>query len=53
MGKCCYKKSQLGILFSTSVKKLLGYPTSIVPLESVAIKDSLTYEAVPIEIFDH
>ncbi|WMV49866.1 hypothetical protein MTR67_043251 [Solanum verrucosum] len=30
------------------LKKCVGDPTSIVPLESVAVKDSLTYEEVPI-----
>ena len=30
----------------------MGDPTSIVPLESVAVKDSLSYEDVPIEILD-
>ncbi len=31
----------------------MGDPTSIVPLESVFVKDSLTYEEVPVEILDH
>ncbi|WMV32525.1 hypothetical protein MTR67_025910 [Solanum verrucosum] len=35
------------------LKKCMGDPTSIVPLESVAVKDSLTYEEVPVEILDH
>ena len=34
------------------LKKCVGDPTSIVPLESVALKDSLYYEDVPIEILD-
>ena len=34
------------------LKKCVGDPTSIVPLESVAVKDSLTYEEVPVEILD-
>ncbi|WMV30054.1 hypothetical protein MTR67_023439 [Solanum verrucosum] len=34
------------------LKKCVGDATSIVPLESVDVKDSLTYEEVPIEIFD-
>ncbi|WMV08971.1 hypothetical protein MTR67_002356 [Solanum verrucosum] len=33
-------------------KKCMGDPTSIVPLESVVVKDSLTYENVPVEILD-
>ncbi|WMV29191.1 hypothetical protein MTR67_022576 [Solanum verrucosum] len=34
------------------LKKCVGDPTSIVSLKSVAVKDSLTYEEVPIEILD-
>ncbi|WMV58213.1 hypothetical protein MTR67_051598 [Solanum verrucosum] len=34
------------------LKKCVGDPTSIIPLESVAVKDNHTYEDVPIEILD-
>ena len=34
------------------LKKCVGDPTSVVPLESVAVKDSLSYEDVPVEILD-
>ena len=34
------------------MKKYVGDPDSIVPLESVAVKDSLSYEDVPVEILD-
>ncbi|WMV19310.1 hypothetical protein MTR67_012695 [Solanum verrucosum] len=34
------------------LKKCVGDPTSIVPLESVAMKDSITYEDVLVEILD-
>ena len=34
------------------LKKCVGDPPSIVPLESVAMKDSLSYEDVPVEILD-
>ncbi|WMV46304.1 hypothetical protein MTR67_039689 [Solanum verrucosum] len=34
------------------LKKFVGDPASIVLLESVALKDSLTYEEVPVEILD-
>ncbi|WMV37798.1 hypothetical protein MTR67_031183 [Solanum verrucosum] len=34
------------------LKKCVGDPASIVPLESVAVRDSLTYEDVPVEILD-
>ncbi|WMV25553.1 hypothetical protein MTR67_018938, partial [Solanum verrucosum] len=35
------------------LKKCVGDPASVVPLESVAMKDSLFYEDVPVEILDH
>ena len=34
------------------LKKCLGDPASVMPLESVAVKDSLSYEYVPLEILD-
>ncbi|WMV29742.1 hypothetical protein MTR67_023127 [Solanum verrucosum] len=34
------------------LKKCVGDLASIVPLESVAVKDSLTYELVPVDILD-
>ena len=34
------------------LKKCVGDPASIVPLESVTVKDSLSYEDVPVEILD-
>ncbi|WMV57904.1 hypothetical protein MTR67_051289 [Solanum verrucosum] len=34
-------------------KKCVGDPTSIAPLASVAVKGSLTYEDVLVEILDH
>ncbi|WMV54976.1 hypothetical protein MTR67_048361 [Solanum verrucosum] len=34
------------------LKKCVGDPASIVPLESVAVKDSLSYEDVPVQILD-
>ena len=34
------------------LKKCVGDPASIVTLESVAVKDSLLYEDVPVEILD-
>ncbi|WMV45303.1 hypothetical protein MTR67_038688 [Solanum verrucosum] len=35
------------------LQKCVGDPASIVPLESEFVKDSLTYEDVPVEILDH
>ena len=34
------------------VKRCVGDPPSVVPLESVAVKDSLSYEDVLVEILD-
>ena len=34
------------------LKKCVGDPTSIVPLDSVAVKDGLSYEDVLVEILD-
>ncbi|XP_069152706.1 uncharacterized protein [Solanum lycopersicum] len=34
------------------LKKCVGDPTSVVQLESVAVRDSLSYEDVPVEILD-
>ena len=34
------------------LKKCVDDPASIVPLESVAVKDSLSYKDVPVEILD-
>ena len=34
------------------LKKCVGDPASIVPLESVAVKDSLSYEDLPVEILE-
>ncbi|XP_069144588.1 uncharacterized protein [Solanum lycopersicum] len=34
------------------LKKCMGDPASIVPLESVAVKDSLSYADVPVDILD-
>jgi len=31
----------------------VGYPTSIVPLENVALENTLTYEKVLVDLFDH
>ena len=34
------------------LKKCVGVPASLVPLESVAVKDSLSYDDVPVESLD-
>ncbi|WMV25355.1 hypothetical protein MTR67_018740 [Solanum verrucosum] len=34
------------------LKKCVGDPASVVPLESVAVRDSLSYEDVPVKILD-
>ena len=40
------------VFYISLLKKCMGDPASIVPLESVAVKDSLSYEDVPVEILD-
>ena len=35
------------------LKKCMGDPASVVQLESVVVKDILSYEDVPVEIFDN
>ncbi|WMV49548.1 hypothetical protein MTR67_042933 [Solanum verrucosum] len=57
VGKVAYelelptKLAEVHPVFHISLlKKCVGDPVSIVPLESVAVKDSLTYEEVPVEI---
>ncbi|TMW85767.1 hypothetical protein EJD97_022560, partial [Solanum chilense] len=35
------------------LKKCPGDPSFIIPTENVGIKDNLSYEEVPIQIFDH
>ena len=35
------------------LKKCVGDPASVVPLESVAVKDSLSYGDLPVEILEH
>ena len=34
------------------LKKCVGDKASVVPLESVAVKDSVSYEDVPVQILD-
>ncbi|WMV24191.1 hypothetical protein MTR67_017576, partial [Solanum verrucosum] len=45
--------SPVHLIFHVSLlKKCIGDLTSIVPLESLSIKESLSYEEVLVEIFD-
>ena len=34
------------------LKKCLGDPSLIVPIENVGIKDNLSYEEIPVQILD-
>ena len=59
IGKVAYelellaKLAALHPVFRISLlKKCVGDTASILPLESVAVKDSLSYEDVPVEILD-
>ena len=40
------------IFYISLLKKCVGHPASIIPLESVEVKDSLSYDDVPVEILD-
>ena len=40
------------VFYISLLKKCVGDPTSIVPLKSLAAKDSLSYEDVPVVILD-
>ena len=59
IGKVAYElklRAKLEVVYPvfhiSLLKKCVGDPPSIVPLESVAMKDSLSYEDVPVEILD-
>ena len=41
------------VFYISFLKKCVGVPASIVPLESVAPKNSLSYEDIPVKILDH
>ncbi|WMV57899.1 hypothetical protein MTR67_051284 [Solanum verrucosum] len=49
----CERETGRPRVYVDVTKSVWGDPTSIVPLASVAVKGSLTYEDVPIEILDH
>ncbi|WMV09132.1 hypothetical protein MTR67_002517 [Solanum verrucosum] len=40
------------VLHKSILKKCMGDPLPIIPIENIGIKDSLTYEEVPVEMFD-
>ena len=47
------KLAAVHLVFHISLlKKCIGYPASVVQLESVEVKDCLSYEDVPVEILD-
>ena len=59
VGKVAYelefpsKLALVHLVFHISLlKKCVGEPASVVPLESVAVKYSLSYEDVPVDILD-
>ncbi|WMV24969.1 hypothetical protein MTR67_018354 [Solanum verrucosum] len=60
VGKVAYELELLAelapvhpIFHISLLKNCVGDPASIVPLESVVVKDSLTNADVPVEILDH
>ena len=59
VGKVAYElelPAELAAVYSifhiSLLKKCVGYTVSLVPLESVAVKDNLSYEDVPVEILE-
>ena len=51
-GKVTYEL-ELTIVFHISLLKMfVGDPTSLIPLESVVVRDSISYEDVQVEILD-
>ena len=48
----CKVTYELELPADSLLKKCVGDLASVVPLESVAVKHSLSYEDVPVEIFD-
>ena len=59
VGKVAYElelPAELAVVHSvfniSLLKKCVGDPAFVVPLESVAVKDSLSYEDVPVEILE-
>ena len=40
-------------VYISLLMKCVGDPASIVTLDSMAVKDSLSYEDVPVDILDH
>ncbi|WMV59111.1 hypothetical protein MTR67_052496 [Solanum verrucosum] len=53
IGNVAYVLELYPVFHISLLKKCVGNPASLVPLESVAVKDSLSYEDVPVEILDH
>ena len=51
--ECPTKLAAVHPFHTLLLKKCMGDPASIMPLDSVAVKDSLSYEDVPIEILEH
>lgn len=58
VGKVAYDlelPAELAVIHSifhiSLLKKCVGDPTSVLPLKSVVVEESLTYEKVPIDIF--
>lgn len=45
--------SALSVFHVSLLKKCIGDPASVVPLESVGMENRLSYEEVPIEIHDY
>lgn len=41
------------VFYVSMLKKCIGYPSLVVTIESIRVKDSFSYEVIPINILDH
>ena len=48
-----YQDSVHPVFYVSLLKKCIGDPAIVVPLESVEFQNSLSYKKVPVEILDH
>jgi len=53
IGKVTYELALIHLVFHVSIlKKYIGDPTSIIPLEGLGFDESLSYEEVQVKIID-
>lgn len=44
--------SVYSVFYVSMLKKFIGYPESILPIEGLGLDENLSYEEVPVEILD-